>query len=75
VTVTSTGNINTGNINTAPDEESPSTTRTPSAKGTADHAGIASGIDFTAPPVTTLDVNNLTQAIAPASRPSTHFGQ
>jgi uncharacterized protein with beta-barrel porin domain len=30
-------------------------------------AGIASGVDFNAPPVTTLDVNNLTQAIAPAS--------
>src|ERR1700722_12759369 len=30
-------------------------------------AGIASGIDFTAPPVTTLNVNNLTQAITPAS--------
>ena len=30
-------------------------------------AGIASGVDFTAPPVTTLNVNNLTQAIAPAS--------
>jgi uncharacterized protein with beta-barrel porin domain len=30
-------------------------------------AGIASGIDFNAPPVTTLDVNNLTTAITPAS--------
>src|SRR5580693_868549 len=30
-------------------------------------AGIASGIDFNAPPVTTLNVNNLTQAITPAS--------
>jgi len=30
-------------------------------------AGIASGIDFTAPPVTTLNVNNLTKAITPAS--------
>ena len=30
-------------------------------------AGIASGVDFNAPPVTTLDVNNLTQAITPAS--------
>ena len=29
-------------------------------------AGIASGTDFTAPPVTTLNVNNLTKAIAPA---------
>ena len=28
-------------------------------------AGIASGVDFTAPPVTTLSVNNLTQAITP----------
>src|SRR5437667_5419413 len=30
-------------------------------------AGIASGTDFTAPPVTTLNVNNLTKAIAPGS--------
>ncbi|MGA7804772.1 autotransporter outer membrane beta-barrel domain-containing protein [Bradyrhizobium sp.] len=30
-------------------------------------AGIASGVDFPVPPVNTLDVNNLTQAIAPAS--------
>jgi hypothetical protein len=30
-------------------------------------AGIASGADFAAPPVTTLNVNNLTNAIAPAS--------
>ncbi len=30
-------------------------------------AGIASGVDFNAPPVTTLDVNKLTQAIMPAS--------
>lgn len=29
--------------------------------------GIASGTDFTAPPVTTLNVNNLTQAIGPTS--------
>ena len=30
-------------------------------------AGIASGTDFTAPPVTTLNVNSLTTAITPAS--------
>ena len=30
-------------------------------------AGIAGGVDFLVPPVTTLNVNNLTQAIAPAS--------
>jgi hypothetical protein len=30
-------------------------------------AGISSGVDFTDPPVTTLDVDNLTQAITPAS--------
>jgi hypothetical protein len=46
---------------------------TPSGGGTIEtcsgnqSAGIASGTDFTAPPVTTLNVNNLTQAIAPAS--------
>jgi uncharacterized protein with beta-barrel porin domain len=46
---------------------------TPSGGGTIEtcsgnqSAGIASGIDFTAPPVTTLNVNNLTQAITPAS--------
>src|ERR1700722_4047896 len=28
-------------------------------------AGVASGVDFTTPPVTTLNVNNLTQAITP----------
>jgi hypothetical protein len=46
---------------------------TPSGGGTIEtcsgnqSAGIASGTDFTAPPVTTLNVNNLNQAIAPAS--------
>ena len=30
-------------------------------------AGIASGTDFTAPPITTLNVNNLTQAITPGN--------
>ncbi|SEM24676.1 autotransporter domain-containing protein [Bradyrhizobium sp. OK095] len=30
-------------------------------------AGIANGTDFSVPPVTTLNVNNLTKAIAPAS--------
>ncbi len=45
---------------------------TPSGGGTIEtcsgnqSAGIASGTDFTAPPVTTLNVNNLNQAIAPA---------
>src|SRR5665213_4177515 len=44
---------------------------TPSGGGTIatcsgnQSAGIASGTDFTAPPVTTLNVNNLNQAIAP----------
>jgi uncharacterized protein with beta-barrel porin domain len=44
---------------------------TPSGGGTIEtcsgnqSAGIASGTDFTAPPVTTLNVNNLNQAIAP----------
>jgi uncharacterized protein with beta-barrel porin domain len=46
---------------------------TPSGGGTIEtcsgnqSAGIASGTDFTAPPVTTLNVNDLTQAIAPAT--------
>jgi uncharacterized protein with beta-barrel porin domain len=46
---------------------------TPSGGGTIEtcsgnqSAGIANGTDFNAPPVTTLNVNNLTQAIAPAS--------
>ena len=31
------------------------------------HNGITSGTDFNAPPVTTLNVNNLTQAITPVS--------
>jgi uncharacterized protein with beta-barrel porin domain len=46
---------------------------TPSGGGTIEtcsgnqSTGIASGTDFTAPPVTTLNVNNLTQAIAPGA--------
>src|ERR1700722_8205564 len=46
---------------------------TPSGGGTIEtcsgnqSAGIASGTDFTFPPVTTLNVNSLTTAIAPAS--------
>ena len=44
---------------------------TPSGGGTIEtcsgnqSAGIASGTDFAVPPVTTLNVNNLTQAITP----------
>ncbi|MEM1049256.1 MAG: autotransporter domain-containing protein [Pseudomonadota bacterium] len=36
-------------------------------------AGIASGTDFTAPPVTTLNINNLTQDITPAANDGVYF--
>ncbi len=41
---------------------------------TGDHSGgIASGTDFTAPPVDTLNVNNLTTGIAPAAADGINF--